>query len=122
MGARPAPAGTREALVTLQQVAETPAPSGMPVKTPTGVEYSLWASRNDLTSSGWSRERVVSDQVSARLETEWRLPYRPEIDPSLVDVPSTFQMLYLGRAHDIVIASVIGRNDGVLLTTTVRVG
>lgn len=120
MVAQPAPAGTRDKLVTLQRITEGD-DSGFPVDVP-GTEYPMWAARNDLTNSGWSRERNAGAQVAARLETEWSLPYRAEIDPELVDVCQAFRLVYQGRTHDIVIASLIGRKNGILLTTTVRVG
>ncbi len=119
--AKAAPSGTRDKLVTLQRIAAAVATSGMPVEG-TGTTFQLWAARNDLTNSGWSRERNAGDQVSARLETEWALPYRADLDPELVDVCAAFRLVYQGRTHDVVIASLIGRKAGILLTTTVRTG
>ncbi len=117
-----AAAGVRNKLVTMQQLGDAVAStSGFPTET-VAASYDLWAARNDLTNSGWSRERNAGNQVSARLETEWVLPYRAEIDPELVDVCKVFRLVYQGRTHDIVIASLIGQKHAVLVTTTVRTG
>ena len=115
-----AAAGTRDKYITLQRITETD-DGGFPTDT-TGTEYRMFASRNDLTNSGWSRERNAGAQVSARLETEWVIPYRSELDPETVDVCKAFRLVYGGRTHDIVIAAPIGRKADILLTTTVRTG
>ncbi len=121
--AKAAPSGTRDTLITMQRIVEGGvAPSGFPIEE-TADEITVRAARNDLTNSGWSRERYTGDQVSARMETEWTLPYLAAYDPALVDVCALFRLVCDGRTHDIVIASTIEpRRSGVLLTTTVRVG
>lgn len=113
--------GERDKPITLQRVTDAVASSGFPTET-TAVTIKLFAAKRDLTNSGWSRERFTGDQVSARMETEWDLPYRSDIDPEKVDVAKTFRLVYQGRTHDIVIASLKERKGGILLTTTVRTG
>jgi hypothetical protein len=112
-----APAGTRDKYVTLQKIVAG-SDKGLPIET-AGTAYQMFAARNDLTGS---RERMVGGQVAAGLETEWTLPYHPELDPETVDVAQAFRLVYGGRTHDIVFASLIGRKHGILITTTVRVG
>jgi hypothetical protein len=111
-----APSGTRDKQVTLQKIAAG-SDGGFPTDTP-GVEYRFFASKKDLSG----QERTTGAQVSARMETEWIVPYRAEVDPELVDVCQLFRLVYLGRTHDIVIASLTSRKGDIKLTTTVRVG
>lgn len=120
--AKPASAGTRDRLVTLQKLGDSrTAVSGL-AKQVVVSSFTMWANRNDLTNSGWSRERSLGNQLSARMETEWTMAYRADLDPELVDVAKSFRLVYQGREHDIVIASQIGRRQGIVLTTTARVG
>lgn len=116
--AGPASAGTRDHYVTIQGITERPALSGVPVKTLTGVSLSLYAAKRDLSA----RERFAGDQVSARADQQWDLPYLPAIDPEQVDVASAFQLVYLGRTYDIIGAELIGRRNGVRVMTMARVG
>lgn len=110
--------GARDCLVTLQGIADVKAASGMPMKTLTGTSYPLKAAKRELSQG----ERFVGDQVTARADYEWSLPYRREIDPDLVDVAKAFQLVYLGRVYDIVGAEMIGRRAGVAVKTLARVG
>lgn len=112
-----APAGKRDCYVTLQRIVAG-SDKGLPIDE-AGAEYQLFAEKNDLTSS---RERNVGAQVAVGLETEWRLPYHPQLDPETVDVAQAFRLIYNGRTYDIAFGSLIGRKAGILITTTVRVG
>lgn len=120
--AKPASAGTRDRLVTMQKLGDAQAAmSGLPKQVVVST-FTMWAARTDLDNSGWSRERSLGNQLSARMETEWSMAYRADLDPELVDVAKAFRLVYEGREHDIVIATQIGRRQGIKLTTTVRVG
>lgn len=112
-----ASAGKRDRYVTLQRVVAG-SDKGLPIDV-AGAEFKIFAARNDLMGS---RERMSGAQVSAGLETEWTLPYLAELDPETVDVVQAFRLIYGGRTHDIKFAAMIGRKNGILLTTTVRVG
>lgn len=109
----PMAAGTRDRIITLQSKAESVGTSGVPVETWSTLVSAMPASRVDLSG----REAFKSGQESAALETRWEINYRHDMDPELVDVPSTRRVVASGRAYDIVSASVIGRRQGVELVT-----
>lgn len=116
---RRASAGQRDHLIAMvKQVDSVASGSGYTKKTDS-TRYEFFAERIDM----WSQERVVGGpQVSARMETQWKMPFRDEIDPETVDVPGSFKLVQGSRTHDIIGAQRIGRKVGVLITTTSRVG
>jgi len=119
--ATPAPAGKRDKRITLQKLMEQNDESGFPQMVPSGVTIGVLAARNDLTNSGWSRERNAADQTSARLETEWKLPYLPACEP-IGSMTKWYRLVDdQGVVCDIVIAAEIGRRHGIVLTTTAKV-
>lgn len=111
-------AGERDRSITLVPVSDSRGSSGFPVETDAATvnQIALWASKNDLGG----RERFVANQLTAPYDTRWEVNYRSDIDPDLVNVPKTFALVYQGRRHDIVSASMIGRKEGVELLTLAR--
>jgi hypothetical protein len=61
-------------------------------------------------------ERFAANQPGAFLETTWQMPYRSDMDPDLVDVPTARRLVYLQRVYDIKAASSVGREGIELLT------
>lgn len=119
--AKPASAGTRDKYVTLRKLVEQKDGTGFPRMAPSGVNYRVWAAREDLVNSGWSRERMAADQTAARMETQWTLPYLPVCEP-IGSMTKLFDLVdEKGIASDIVIASEIGRREGISVTTTAKV-
>ena len=105
-------AGARNRLVTVQQLTESIGASGRPVETWTSLA-KVWMERMDMTGA----ERFRADQLSARYDTRWRMPYRSDMDPETVNVPKKRRLLYQGRIYDIVTAMPIGLHDTVELLT-----
>jgi head-tail adaptor len=104
-------AGQRDKYVTIEQMTES-APNGFPVETWTELAQE-WMSRRDLRAY----ERFAGGQESAFAEAQWQMAYRSDMDPELEDVPKTRRLVYRGRTHDIVTASLIGREHGIELLT-----
>lgn len=65
-------------------------------------------------------ERFTANQVSARAEVHWVMPYQQTMDPELVDVPKHRRLLYEGRTHDIEGAKPLGYHDRIELWTLVK--
>lgn len=105
-------AGQRDRLVTIQQLTDGVAGSGMPIETwtPLGDSYM---SRLDTLAD----ERFRAGQEGAWTETTWHLPYRADMDPELVNVPKTRRLLYSGVIHNIRAASVFDGRRGIELVT-----
>jgi SPP1 family predicted phage head-tail adaptor len=109
--------GLRNRKVTIQQAADSVATTGFPVETWTTLA-DVWMSREDMTM----RERSMADQLSAKADSRWQMPYRSDMDPELLDIPKVRRLSYQGRLYDIVSASLIGQRAGVELTTLAKVG
>lgn len=114
----PMESGERDRAVTIQQQAESAGASGFPVDTWSTLATPYWCSKQDVSG----KERFTADQLSAPYTTRWEGGYRADMDPELVDVPKTRRLVYQGRAHDIVAASMIGRKEGIELLTLARNG
>jgi Phage head-tail joining protein len=105
-------AGRRDRWVTIE--AFTPA------ATASGFPGGTWAT---LATVAMSRretaadERIRAEFPAAFLQTVWIGPYRPDMDPDLVDVPASRRLVYAGRRYDITAAAVIGRHQGIELET-----
>lgn len=109
-------AGRRDRSITLQKrPAEDTADanSGEPIDGPWTKLCCEMASRQSLTGS----ERFQRDQVAARMDDEWEIPYRQDMDPELVDVPKCRRLLYQGRLFEIVAAKVTRLGRGICLYT-----
>jgi SPP1 family predicted phage head-tail adaptor len=109
--------GERNKLVLVEQMTESTGPSGFPIETWTPLT-TLWAGKYDERAG----EEFKAGQLSASQIIRWELPYRPDLDPDLVDVPKLRRLRYQGRQYDIQQASQIGRQDGVEVTTLAKVG
>lgn len=109
--------GRRDRSITLQQrPAEdtADADSGEPIDGPwTNLVCNMPASRLSLSAS----ERFRSEQVSARMDDEWEINYRADMDPELVDVPKCRRLKYQGRLFEITGADLIGRRRGIRIYT-----
>lgn len=104
--------GERNKLITIQQLTESAGASGFPVETWSTLATAI-ASRRPLGG----RERVTADQVSAPFDTQWQIPYRPDMDPDLLNVTKVRRLVIEGRVHDIVSASPVGQKRGIELMT-----
>lgn len=112
LGSDASAAGQRDRLVTVEYAAESPGPSGFPVKTwPTLAQ--VWMSRRDLRAD----EQFTSNQPSSFTEVQWNLPYRADMDPELVDVPKTRRLVFQGVTFDIRSAAPIGFKRAIELVT-----
>lgn len=114
--------GARDRLVTIQsrpsadsEVAETVSISGMPVDD-WATLANVWMERVNLGG----RERFAASQMSAPYDTRWRMNYRADMDPELIDVPKLRRLVYQGRTYDITAAEQMGRRDGIELSTLAR--
>lgn len=104
--------GTRDRLVTIQQLTETRSSAGFPVESWTTLATAYMTRRD---ASG--RERFSADQVSASLDVTWTLYYRPDMDPETVDVPKRRRLVSQGRVYDITRAVPVGFHQDIELTT-----
>lgn len=107
--------GHRDRVITIRQRGEDTADpvSGEPVATWTDLVVAMPAAKHDIQG----RERFAQEQLSARYDRRWIINYRLDMDPELVDVPKSRQVVYHGRAEDIVSAREIGRREGIELLT-----
>jgi len=114
--------GERNRAVTVQQLTESTGTSREPVEGWTTLVTPYWMSREDVGG----RERFRADQVSSPYDTRWEGGYRSDMDPEIVDVPKKRRIVYQGRQHDIVAASIISVGDqvraGIELLTLARNG
>ena len=114
-GAVPMEPGERDRLVTVQALTDGTGTSGFPTETPATLAQ-VWMRKLDAGG----RERFAAQQLSSPYDTQWEMGYRADMDPELVDVTKSFQLLYQGQVFDIVHASQIGRRDGIELLTLAR--
>jgi phage head-tail adaptor, putative, SPP1 family len=109
--------GARDRRVTILAITDAVGPSGMPGQTAATLA-TCWMSRADILG----RERYREGQMSAAMDTQFRMGYRTDMDPELVDVAKTRRLVYQGRTYDIVAASMVGRRAGITLQCLSRVG
>lgn len=113
----PLEAGQREKLIRIERLIEDRGASSYPIERWVTLAQ-MWTMKLD-----WSaRERQAMDSTSATVDTVWRLPYRVDMDPELVDVAKVRRLVYKGRVYDIVAATLIGRYEGIELETLAKVG
>jgi SPP1 family predicted phage head-tail adaptor len=108
----PLSAGALDREVTIQQLTESTGGSGFPVEAWARLD-DVWMSRRD--TRGYELQRAGT--LAGAVQTVWQCQYREDLDPELLDVQKKRRLLVNGRAHDIVFASVIGRQDGIELVT-----
>lgn len=111
----PMEAGERDRQVTIQQLTESTGSDGFPVETWTTL-CTMFASKMDVGGN----ERFQASQLTTPYTTRWEVNYREDMDPDRLDIPKKRRLVYLGRGHDIISASIIGRNEGVELLTLAR--
>jgi head-tail adaptor len=109
----PLDAGERDRAVTVQQLTDSTGTSGFPVETWTTLASPVWMRKLDLGI----RERFMTAQLAAAVDTQWEMGYRADMDPELVDVTKVRRLVYQGRIHDITSADEIGRREGISLLT-----
>lgn len=109
----PPGAGSRTLGVRVETMTETTGPSGAPIETWATLYPTTYMERIDLTAT----ERLVSQQIEAKFDTRWRLPYQRTMDPDLVDVTKYRRLVYGDRVHDITSARVVGHKRAIELET-----
>ena len=109
-------AGAMDREVTIQQLTDTAGSSGYPVESWTSLTPAEWMEKLATTGS----ERFRAAQLSAPIDTRWRMYWREDMDPDAVDVPKMFRLLHQGRIYDITSATEVGRREGIELTTLAR--
>lgn len=110
--------GERDRAVTIQQLTESNATSGFPKEGWTTLVTPVWMRKMDRKGD----ERFRADQNAGGYETQWEMGYRTDMDPELVNVVKSRRLLYQGRVHDIIEASMIGRREGIELLTIAGTG
>jgi hypothetical protein len=116
------PIGRRQCLVTIQaRVPDAADAAGYPSEAFTSLSPGVWMSQQEATTFDRSAEQFEAGQITTRTYTEWRMPYRPDMDPDRVDVPKQRRLLYRSRVYDITQAVLIDRHQ-IKLTTLARVG
>ncbi len=110
-------AGARDRRITIQQRTTTDQADSSGTPNEVGTWTTLvHAYAQKLVIGG--RERFDAEQRSAPYDTRWRIGYRADMDPELVDsVQKLRRIVYKGRIYDIVDAQLIDRRDGVDLLT-----
>jgi len=110
------PSGQRDRRVLIQQrtAVDQADESGTPNDVGTWTKLvHAWADKTPLGG----RERFDAEQRSAPYDTRWRIGYRADMDPELVDVAKVRRLVYQSRIYDIVDAQLIGRREGVDVMT-----
>lgn len=83
---------------------------------------TVMVSKEDMPLND-SREQFKGNQLSARMETAFGLPYNADMDPDLIDVAAERRILHGTRIYDItraVLERAGGR--GIILYTIAKVG
>jgi len=109
-------AGARDRRVTVQTrpAADAADASGAPTEIGEWTDLvTVWAQRVDIGG----RERFTAQQMSAPYDERWRIGYRADLDPELVDVRKLRRLVYRSQVRDIVGAELLGRRDGIELLT-----
>lgn len=103
-------AGRRDRYVTILTKTEDNS-AGYPVEDFVAISPSPreWMSRRDLRAD----ERFSTAQDSAYAETQWVSGYRPDMDPEIVDVPSTKKLRFQNRDYDIIACSLMEGKRGI---------
>lgn len=108
------PSGKRDKKVRIEQLTAPDAAgtAGEPVEAWTRLT-DVFMEKVDTTGE----EAFRADQLSARYDTRWVMPYLMSMDPDTVDVPKTRRLLFKGRYYDITNAALIGSNAGIEIMT-----
>lgn len=95
-------AGRRNLFVRVQYRSDGASSSGFPVDD-WDEEDEKQIYMNRLTTKG--AERLMAMQVQASYDAKWTMAYRTDMDPDLVDLTAERRIVWQGRVHDIVSAS-----------------
>lgn len=111
--------GKADRWITIQQRTTTDQAddSGTPNEVGTWTTLTGSYAEKVEVSNRFQRERFAEAQMSAPYDTTWRIGYRSDMDPELVNVPKLRRIVYQSRIHDIVQARMMGRRQGVELET-----
>jgi head-tail adaptor len=82
--------------VAIEQLIESTGGSGAPVTSWEPLAHVLMERTSDTVV-----ERMTADQVAAREEVRWQMPYAPWMDPDTIDVPKMRRLRFSGRNYDI---------------------
>lgn len=115
-GATPMEPGERDRAVAIYQLVESRASSGMPKESWTVLVSRVWMRILDEKGT----ERFTGEQLAPKLETQFEMGYRSDMDPETVNVPKRRRLSYQGRIYDITSASMIGRREGIEMLTIAR--
>jgi len=118
MGASSEAAGRRDHAAAIEQAVDTTPPSNFPTQQWTTLIDPYWCDRADVGGD----EAMRADQTVAPIRTLWTGPYRPDIDPDLIEVSKVRRIRYQGRTYDIQTAAVLGVRTSIQFTTTARLG
>jgi SPP1 family predicted phage head-tail adaptor len=105
-------AGERNKQITIQQLTQDEDSSGMPLE----VWTTLTTAQASYMPLG-GRERLAADHLTSPFDGQFQMAYRPDMDPNLLNVPKMRRIVYDGRVHDIVAASMVGQKRAVELMT-----
>ncbi len=111
------PTGRRDRLVTLVEQVHSVSPSYTPIMTD-GDSFQMFAAKDDVSGL----EQITSNQTTAPFTTRWEMGFNEAINPETVDVPKLFVLEYAGKRFNIQSATMIGRREGIELTTLARQG
>lgn len=75
--------------------------SGTPVENFTDMLPKVWMAKKVVSEGERFAERFAANQLSARVWTEWNMPYQANMDPDAIDVPKLRRLVYQGRVYDI---------------------
>jgi SPP1 family predicted phage head-tail adaptor len=109
-------AGKRDRRITIQQRTTTDQADSSGTPNEVGTWTTLVQAYAEKMAIG-GRERFDAEQRSAPYDTRWRIGYRADMDPELVDVAKVRRLTYKSRIYDIVDAQLIDRRHGVDLLT-----
>jgi|SRR5262245_4171782 len=101
------PTGTRRQKVVVEQRTSSGG-GGFPVDVWVPL-MTMWSEKVDLLG----QEAWRADQMTARYDTRFIVPYAPALDPEIVDVPATHRLQYRGQTYDITTAQIVGNFEGI---------
>ncbi len=103
-------AGELDREITLQQLTPSDGADGFPVDTWSTLD-TVWAAKDDISA----KQRFSGAQLAAPFDCTFRIYYRADMDPELLDVPTVRRVVYLGRRFRITYAQQLERLAGIEL-------
>lgn len=109
-----AAAGKRTHYVTIQSqpTADAVDESGAPVENFTDMLPKVWMAKKVVSEGERFAENYAANQLSARVFTEWNMPYQANMDPDQLDVPKLRRLVWQGRVYDITSAHLDPSHEG----------